>query len=73
MAATKSIRDLRAAAGRVDPEDEEALGLILVEDVLWGFDVNLTATHIADSTLGMLSPMTKFSRMKIHRTLLGVF
>ena len=73
MAAAERIRDLRTAAGRVDPEDEEALGLVLVEDVLWGFDVNLTATHMAASTLGMLSPTTKFNRMNIHRTLLGVF
>lgn len=73
MAAAERIRDLRAVAGRGDAEDEEALGLILVEDVLWGYDVNLTATHMAASTLGMLSPTTKFSRMNIHRALLGVF
>ena len=45
----------------------------MVEDVLWGYDVNLTATHMAASTLGMLSPTTKFNRMNIHRALLGVF
>ena len=73
MAAAERIRDLRNAAGRGDPEDEEALGLLLVEDVLWGYDVNLTATHMAASTLGMLSPTTRFSRMNIHRALLGVF
>ncbi len=73
MAAAERIRDLRSAAGHGDPEDEEVLGLLLVEDVLWGFDVNLTATHMAASTLGMLSPTTQFSRMNIHRTLLGVF
>ena len=73
MAAAERIRDLRNAAGRGDSEDEEALGLMLVEDVLWGYDVNLTATHMAASTLGMLSPTTKFSRMNIHRALLGVF
>ncbi len=73
MATAERIRDLRTAAGRGDPEDEEALGLLLVEDVLWGFDVNLTATHMAASTLGMLSPTTKFNRMNIHRALLGVF
>ena len=73
MAAAERIRDLRSAAGRSDPEDEEALGLLLVEDVLWGYDVNLTATHMAASTLGMLSPTTRFSRMNIHRALLGVF
>ena len=73
MAAAERIRELRANAGRVDPEDEEALGLILVEDVLWGYDVNLTATHMAASTLGMLAPSTSFGRMNVHRALLGVF
>ena len=73
MAAAERIRDLRNAAGRGTPEDEEALGLLLVEDVLWGYDINLTATHMAASTLGMLSPTTRFSRMNIHRALLGVF
>ena len=72
MAAAERIRDLRNAAGRGDPDDEEALGLMLVEDVLWGYDVNLTATHMAASTLGMLSPTTRFSRMNVHRALLGV-
>ena len=73
MAVSERIRDLRIASGRGDAEDEEALGLLLVEDVLWGYDVNLTATHMAASTLGMLSPTTQFSRMNIHRALLGVF
>ena len=74
MAAAERIRDLRvAAAGQLDQEDEEILGLHLVEDVLWGYDVNLTATHMAASTLGMLSPATRFQRMNVHRTLLGIF
>ena len=73
MAAAERIRDLRNARGITDPDDEEALGLLLVEDVLWGYDVNLSATHMAASTLGMLSPTTRFNRMNIHRTLLGVY
>lgn len=73
MAAAERIRDLRNHAGSGDPDDEEALGLMLVEDVLWGYDVNLTATHMAASTLGMLSPSTRFYRMNVHRALLGVF
>ena len=59
MAAAERIRDLRNRRGLLAPDDEEALGLSLVEDVLWGYDVNLTATHMAASTLGMLSPSTK--------------
>ncbi len=73
MAAAERIRDLRTAAGPLNREDDEYLGLSLVEDVLYGYDVNLTATHMAASTLGMLSPATRFSRMNVHRTLLGVF
>ena len=67
MAAAERIRDLRtAAAGRLDQEDEELLGLHLVENVLWGYDVNLTATHMAASTLGMLSPTTRFQRVNVQ-------
>ena len=73
MAAAERIRDLRNAAGRGDPADDVALGLALVEDVLWGYDSNLTATHMAASTVGMLSPATQFSRINIHRVLLGMF
>ena len=73
MAAAERIRDLRNAAGQLDQEAEELLGYHLVEDVLWGYDVNLTATHMAASTLGMLSPKTQFSRMNVHQTMLGVF
>ena len=73
MAAAERIRDLRSAAGPTKPEDDETLGLLLVEDVLWGYDVNLTATHMAASTLGMLSPKTQFTHMNIHRARLGVF
>ena len=56
MAAAERIRDLRMAAGNVNPVDEETLGLLLVEDVLWGYDVNLTATHLAASALGCSLP-----------------
>lgn len=74
MAAAERIRDLRnATGGRVDTATDEALGLSLVEDVLWGYDSNLTATHLAASTLGMLSPGTQFSHINVHRTSLGVF
>ena len=73
MGAAERIRDLRNAAGTRNPEDEEALDLALVEDVLWGYDSNLTATHMAAATVGMLSPATQFSHINIHRVRLGVF
>ena len=73
MAAAERIRDLRNAAVKGSSADEEALGLALVEDVLWGYDSNLTATHMAAATVGMLSPATQFSHINIHRVRLGVF
>ncbi len=73
MAAAERIRDLRNTTGPLDPADEEALGLLLVEDVLHGYDINLSATHMAASTLGMLSPSTRFHRINVHRVLLGVY
>ena len=72
MAAAERIRDLRNAVGRGEVADEEILSLALVEDVLWGYDCNLTATHMAATTLGMLSPATQFGRMNVHRVRLGV-
>ena len=72
LAAAERIRDLRLQAGPINPDDEETLALCLVEDVLWGYDINLTATHMAACTLGMISPTTTFHRMNVHRTLLGV-
>ena len=73
MAAAERIRDLRNAAGRGRREVEETLDQELVEKVLWGYDSNLTATHMAASTVGMLSPSTQFSNINVHRVRLGVF
>ena len=67
MAAAERIRDL-TPGGREDP----ALAAALIEQVLAGYDVNLTATHMAATTLGLLSPSTRFNNMKIWRSLLGV-
>ncbi len=73
MAAADRIRALRTAAGPSGEDDEAALALCLVEDVLWGYDINLTATHMAASALGMLSPKTQFNKMRVYRTYLGVY
>ncbi len=73
MAAADRIRALRMAGSPTDEDDEAALALCLVEDVLWGYDINLTATHMAASALGMLSPKTQFDQMRIYRTYLGVY
>ena len=67
MAAAERIRDL-APHSDVD----ESIARALIEDVFTGYDVNLTATHMAATTLGLLSPTTQFRNMKIGRALLGV-
>lgn len=69
MAAAERIRELSISANGSEPDD---VARILIEDVLTGFDINLTATHMAATTLGLLSPTTQFNRMKIGQTFLGV-
>lgn len=71
MAAAERMQQLRNHAGPTTDEDDDALALCLVEDVLYGLDINLTATHMAASALGMLSPQTTFGRLNVFRTLLG--
>jgi len=69
MAAAERIREL---APREQGSEPDEVARILIEDVLTGFDINLTATHMAATTLGLLSPTTQFSQMKIGQTFLGV-
>ena len=67
MAAAEQIRRL------VEPrQDNNELAKTLIEQVLIGYDVNRTATHIAATTLGLLSPTTQFRNMKIFQTRLGL-
>ena len=66
MAAAERIRDLSSVT------HQGAISRILIENVLVGYDANLTATHLAATTLGLLSPTTTFKEMKIGRAFLGV-
>lgn len=67
MAAAERIYDIAPQL-----RDDEETGRALIENVLSGYDVNLTATHMAATTLGLLSPTTRFQNMKIGRAFLGV-
>lgn len=58
MAASERVRDLR---GQSAPDGSQ-----MIEDVVWGLDVNITACHMAATTLGLLSPSTLFKSMNIH-------
>ena len=48
----------------------DELAAILVEQALYLYDINLTATHMAATTMGLMSPSTRFRNMNVHRTLL---
>ena len=63
---------LMATGERMRDLCPDVLGNVLIEDVLSGTDINVTATHMAATTLGLLSPTTKFSKMNISAALLGV-
>ena len=67
MAAAERIRDLSPGS-----RDDSTMAQALIEEVMSGYDVNLTATHMAATTLGLLSPTTRFKNMKIGRAFLGV-
>lgn len=67
MAAAERIHDLAPGS-----RDDGQVARTLIERVLTGYDVNLTATHMAATTLGLLSPTTRFQNMKIGRAFLGV-
>ena len=66
MAAARRIHELHEGAGKGDADDEALLAEALVEDVLWGYDINITATHMAASALGMISPKTQLRNMNVH-------
>ena len=65
IAAAARIRELAPNV------DQDELSKILVEKVLHLYDINLTATHMAATTMGLMSPSTQFQNMNVHRTRLG--
>lgn len=67
MAAAERIRNLAPQLTA-----DETVAAALIEQVLSGYDVNLTATHMAATTLGLLSPTTRFQKIKVGRAFLGV-
>ena len=64
IAAAERVRDLARRAGATDVD---ALSRLLVENVLHVYDINLTATHMAATTMGLMSPSTQFRNMNVHR------
>ena len=63
-AAAERIRNIANTRGR---HAERAL----VEEVLHGYDIDITATHMAAVALGLMSPSAAFRKMNIRRFPLG--
>ena len=64
MAAAERIADLKGS----DPHTSQ----YLVERVLHGWDINISAAHLAATTLGLTAPDVSFDKMNIHMLKLGV-
>ena len=62
---------LMAAAERLKDVAKDMKDNVLVENVLTGYDINLTATHMAATTLGLLSPTTQFQKLNIYLAAFG--
>lgn len=63
MAVAERIR--RLLGEKYDPK-------IMIERVLTGIDINVTALHMAATTLGLLSPTTNFRHMDIRKVEFGI-
>lgn len=73
MAVAERAHDLMADASDADDrEDRYLVSASLIENVIWGYDINLTACHLAATTLGLLAPSVAFDRMNIFRAPLGI-
>jgi len=66
MAAAERLQDIHPG-GR-----SPLLGKELLENILHGYDINLSATHMAATTLGLVSPEVKFNKINIHECFFGI-
>ena len=73
MATVERLNQLKRGDTELDAELDELLAEALVEKVIYGYDTNLTATHMTASTLGMIRPQTQFDQMHVNQTPFGVF
>ncbi len=62
---------LMATAERLKDVVQDMKDTVLVENILTGYDINLTATHMAAATLGLLSPTTQFQKLNIYLAAFG--
>lgn len=73
MATVERMNQLKRGDTELDAELDELLAEALVEKVIYGYDTNLTATHMTASTLGMIHPQAQFDRIHVNQTPFGVY
>ncbi len=73
MATVERLNQLKRGDTEHDAELDELLAEALVEDVIYGYDTNLTATHLTASTLAMIHPKATFGQMHVNQTPFGLF
>ena len=65
MAVAERIKEIEETKEiKYDPET-------IIENVLTGIDINVTALHMTATTLGLLSPSTQFTKMDIRKAPFG--
>ena len=57
--------------GKEKEHPRSHLQRLLIEDVVWGYDILETAAHLSAAALGMMSPETDFRKAHIYRTIIG--
>ncbi len=71
MAASQVCRERHIVANGNGSTDD-LMHLHMVEDILNGMDINLSAAHLAASMLTLTNPKVDFNRMGIYRAKFGV-
>ena len=71
MAAARSIQERYLGAGGIEA-DLEVLHLSLIEDVLYGLDINRHAIHLAACMLTLNAPKIDYNKMNLYNMQHGV-
>ena len=71
MAAARSIQERYLNAGGIE-NDLEVLHLTLIEDVLYGLDINRHAIHLAACMLTLTAPKIDYNKMNLYNMQHGV-
>lgn len=76
MAASQALTDnfIKFRASRSEPIDENSLTelhKLIIEEMLYGYDVLPSAVHLTASTLALLAPETSFHKMHLYSLPMG--